>query len=99
MAGTPVAFCKATVKLPPAPNVTGPLLVIAPTPTPLVPGEIVPFTIKPGDVILEANQTPVNSVAEFGKVLSEDASKKGVVLLLIKRGKQNLFRTVPLPGK
>jgi serine protease Do len=55
--------------------------------------------IKPGDVILEANQTPVNSVAEFGKVLSEDASKKGVVLLLIKRGKQNLFRTVPLPGK
>jgi len=55
--------------------------------------------LKAGDVILEANQTPVNSVAEFGKVLAEDASKKGVVLLLVKRGKQNLFRTVPLPGK
>ncbi|WP_243358994.1 DegQ family serine endoprotease [Fundidesulfovibrio terrae] len=55
--------------------------------------------IKAGDVILEANQTPVNSVADLSKVLAEDASKKGVVLLLIKRNKQNLFRTVPLPGK
>jgi serine protease Do len=55
--------------------------------------------LKPGDVILEVNQTAVSSVAEFNKILEQDARKKGVVLLLIKRGQQNLFRTVPLPEK
>jgi serine protease Do len=55
--------------------------------------------LKPGDVILEANQTAVSTVAEFNKILEQDARKKGVVLLLIKRGQQNLFRTVPLPEK
>ena len=55
--------------------------------------------LKPGDMILEANQSPVNSMADFTKILEDDARKKGVVLLLIKRGQQNLFRTVPLPEK
>jgi len=55
--------------------------------------------LKPGDVILEANQNPMNSLAQFNEVLSQDARKKGVVLLLVKRGQQTLFRSVPLPEK
>ena len=54
--------------------------------------------LRPGDVVLEANQTPVDAVAELGKVL-DDARPKGVVLLLLKRGQQNLFVTVPLAVK
>ena len=55
--------------------------------------------VKAGDVLLEANQTPVNSMADFNKVIEGDARKKGVVLLLLKRGQQNLFRAVALPDK
>jgi serine protease Do len=54
--------------------------------------------LKPGDVILEADQTPTNTVSELGKLL-EESRPKGVILLLIKRGQQNLFVTVPLPVK
>jgi serine protease Do len=55
--------------------------------------------LKKGDVILEANQTPVGSAAELGQVLKDDAAKKGVVLMLVKRGQQTLFAAVPLPEK
>ncbi len=55
--------------------------------------------LKPGDVIVEANQTPVNAVADFAAVLKGEAKAKGVVLLLVRRGQQNQFRTVPLPEK
>jgi len=71
----------------------------------LVVTEIVPGStgdeaeLKPGDVILEANQNPVNSLGQFNEVLGQDARKKGVVLLLVKRGQQTLFRSVPLPEK
>ncbi|MFZ5427419.1 MAG: DegQ family serine endoprotease [Thermodesulfobacteriota bacterium] len=53
--------------------------------------------VRPGDVIMEVNQTPVDSLAAFAKVIKEDARKKGVALMLIRRGKQALFLTVPLP--
>ncbi len=53
--------------------------------------------IRPGDVILEANQQTVNSIDEFKTVLKDDAKKKGVVMLLIKRQRQNIFRTIALP--
>jgi len=52
--------------------------------------------IRPGDVILDANQQPTNTIKEFKAVLEGDAKKKGVVMFLLKREKQSLFRTVPL---
>ena len=55
--------------------------------------------VRPGDVILEANQQAVNSVEEFKKVLSGDAAQKGVIMLLVKRQGQNIFRTIDLSKK
>lgn len=52
--------------------------------------------VRAGDVVLEANQQPVNSIEEFQRVLREDAAQKGVVMLLIRRQAQNIFRTIPL---
>ncbi|KHK02855.1 DegQ family serine endoprotease [Desulfovibrio sp. TomC] len=52
--------------------------------------------VRPGDVILEVNQRPVASPEDFKKVIGEDGKKKGVVMLLIKRQSQTVFRTVPL---
>lgn len=51
--------------------------------------------IAPGDLILEANQQPVNTVSDFRSIV-EKAEKNGVVLLFLKRKGQNLFRTIPL---
>ncbi len=59
-------------------------------------GAAVQNDLRVGDVIQEANQEPVNSVADFDKLVERAAKDKGVVMLLIKRGKQNLFRTIPL---
>lgn len=52
--------------------------------------------VRAGDVVLEANQQPVSSIADFQKVFREDATKKGVLMLLIRRQAQNIFRTIPL---
>ncbi len=52
--------------------------------------------LRAGDVILEANQEPVNTVDELDDILKNASRDKGVVMLLIKRRKQNLFRTLPL---
>ncbi len=52
--------------------------------------------VRPGDVVLEVNQRPVNSPDDFKSVVNDDGKKKGVVMLLIKRQRQNIFRTVPL---
>jgi serine protease Do len=51
--------------------------------------------IVPGDLVLEANQQPVNTVGAFNTIV-EKARKNGVVLLFLKRKGQNLFRTIPL---
>ena len=53
--------------------------------------------IRPGDVILEANGQAVDDLSALQDVLDGDALKKGVVMFLIKRQGQNLFRTIPLP--
>ncbi|QLA15965.1 Do family serine endopeptidase [Desulfolutivibrio sulfoxidireducens] len=52
--------------------------------------------VRPGDVIVEINQSPVGSVDAFTKAVKEDGRKKGVVMLLVKRQGQNLFRTIPV---
>ncbi len=49
--------------------------------------------LRPGDVILQANGRPVSEVQEF-KTVVEQAQEKGVVLLLINREGQNLFRAL-----
>ena len=53
-------------------------------------------SIRPGDVIMEANQTPLRSVADLEKIVNTDGKEKGVVMLLIKRKGQNFFRTLPV---
>ncbi len=52
--------------------------------------------VRPGDVVLEVNQHPVNTPQEFKKIVAGDAKEKGVAMLLIKRQRQTVFRTVPL---
>ncbi|WP_028574997.1 DegQ family serine endoprotease [Desulfonatronovibrio hydrogenovorans] len=52
--------------------------------------------IVSGDLILQANGRQVNSVQEFNRILNEDARPKNVLMLLINRQGQNLFRTIPL---
>ena len=52
--------------------------------------------IQTGDVILEANGQKVNSVEDLTRVLQGDAAEKGVVLLLVVRQGQALYRTIPL---
>jgi serine protease Do len=55
--------------------------------------------IRPGDVILQANQKTVNSVSDLNAVYEKDANDKGVLLLLIQRQGNTIFRTITLPGK
>ncbi|MEW5772580.1 MAG: DegQ family serine endoprotease [Thermodesulfobacteriota bacterium] len=52
--------------------------------------------VRPGDVILQVNQQPAPSVAKFKEILEADARKKGVLLLLIQRQGQSVFRTITL---
>jgi serine protease Do len=52
--------------------------------------------VIPGDLILQANGKNVDSVEEFNTILREDARPKRVLMLLINRQGQNLFRTIPL---
>lgn len=49
-----------------------------------------------GDLILQANGIAVESVPDFNRILNEDARPKQVLMLLINRQGQNLFRTIPL---
>jgi len=49
--------------------------------------------LRPGDVILQANGRTVSEVQEFKTVL-EQSREKGVVLLLVNREGQNLFRAL-----
>ncbi|MFP4392273.1 MAG: DegQ family serine endoprotease [Desulfohalobiaceae bacterium] len=53
--------------------------------------------MRRGDVILEANGQEVNHPQELQEILEGDAKDKGVVMLLINRQGQNLFRTIPIP--
>ena len=69
----------------------GLLITVVADDSPAVRGDV-----RPGDVVLEVNQHPVNTVKEFLEVLERDGKEKGVVMLLIKRRGQNVFRTIPL---
>ena len=51
--------------------------------------------IRQGDVIVQANQQDVNSVADLKGVIERD-TKRGAVMLLIKRQGQNSFVALPL---
>lgn len=52
--------------------------------------------LRPGDVILEANLTPVNSIKEFMNIIKTQGKKRGAVLLKIVRQQQTMFRTMSL---
>lgn len=52
--------------------------------------------LRAGDVILEANLTPVNSVKEFRNIIKTQGKKRGAVLLKIVRQQQAMFRTMTL---
>ncbi len=54
--------------------------------------------IQPGDVVVEADQHAVSTVAQFKAVVAS-AKQKGVVMLLIKRQGQNVLRAVTLDKK
>ena len=52
--------------------------------------------LQPGDVILKANQVPVNSPAELSKIVKEVGVKRGAVMLQIQRRGDVYFRAVPI---
>ncbi len=52
--------------------------------------------IRPGDVILQANLKPVNSVEEFLKILKEEGQERGAIMLQIKRRGITQFHSIPL---
>jgi serine protease Do len=52
--------------------------------------------IRAGDVILEVNQQAVTTAADFKRLAETDGKAKGVVMLLIKRQRQNIIRTIPV---
>jgi serine protease Do len=54
--------------------------------------------IRQGDVILQANQQDVNSVADLNSVI-KSAEKRGAVMLLVKRQGRNSFVALPLDNK
>ena len=52
--------------------------------------------LQPGDVILKANQVPVNSPADLSRVVKEVGVKRGAVMLQIQRRGEVYFRAVPI---
>ncbi|MGE4423568.1 MAG: Do family serine endopeptidase [Pseudodesulfovibrio sp.] len=54
--------------------------------------------IRQGDVILQANQKDVNSVADLNSVI-KSAEKRGAVMLLVTRQGRNSFVALPLDNK
>ncbi|WP_291321692.1 DegQ family serine endoprotease [Desulfonatronospira sp.] len=52
--------------------------------------------IAPGDLILQANGKRVDSIDDFFRILEEDARPKQVMMLLVNRQGQNIFRTIPI---
>ncbi len=48
-----------------------------------------------GDIILEVNQERVNDIETFQKLM-QDSRKKGLAMLLVRRGQRNFFVTIAL---
>lgn len=55
--------------------------------------------IAVGDVILEANQHEVDSIDALQEIINTEGKKRGLVMLLLKRQGQNIFRTIELQDK
>ncbi|OGR34528.1 MAG: peptidase [Desulfovibrionales bacterium GWA2_65_9] len=54
--------------------------------------------IQPGDVIVEANQKPVNTMEQLRSVI-DSSRQSGMAMLLIKRQGKNVFRAITLDKK
>ncbi|MBO4301346.1 MAG: Do family serine endopeptidase, partial [Desulfovibrio sp.] len=52
--------------------------------------------IRPGDIILKANQKSVNSAAALSRIVNEEGAKRGAILLQISRRGEIAFRTLNL---
>lgn len=53
--------------------------------------------IRPGDIILSADNAPVTSVAQLESRMAESAG--GTVVLLVRRGRDTHFMPLPLPPR
>jgi serine protease Do len=54
--------------------------------------------LQPGDVIVGANQEPVDGLSAYRKAMRESATKKSI-LLLVRRGDNTIFMTLKPPAK
>lgn len=52
--------------------------------------------VRPGDIILKANQKPVNSAAALAKIVEDEGIKRGALMLQIMRRGETSFRTLNL---
>lgn len=52
--------------------------------------------LRAGDVILEGNGRPLDSVKAFRDLVAGDGKAKGALMLLVQRQGQNVFRTIPV---
>lgn len=52
--------------------------------------------LRPGDIILKANMTPVNTPDQLSRIVKDEGAKRGAVILQIKRGNDVYFRAVNL---
>ena len=55
--------------------------------------------IRNGDVILQANFTPINDVAALSKIIQEVGAERGAVLLQVNRRGETFLRAVPIAQK
>ena len=55
--------------------------------------------IRRFDVLIQANQKPLKNVDDLKKIVESEGRRKGVVMFLLKRQGQNIFRTVPISDK
>ncbi len=51
--------------------------------------------IRPGDILLEANQRPLKNTSDLEAVLRGEAKQKQVLMFLLRRDQQNYFITMP----
>ncbi|MDQ7032635.1 MAG: DegQ family serine endoprotease [Desulfonauticus sp.] len=52
--------------------------------------------VRPGDVILEVNGKQVTSLQDLKRIYEKDVKPKKVLMLLLKRNQQNIFRIISL---
>jgi len=65
--------------------------------TEVTPGSVAENSdVRPGDVLLEANQHELKTAADLKTVVSKEGKEKGVIMLLIAREGRNFFKTLVL---